>query len=89
MFSFRFAFTSGRERTAYTPPFLLTHQQHFGAKSFWLGAKALSGLEVQRLLHISHLFGAVYEGRELCGAEHEGAKRGVGDVWNVLDGHDG
>lgn len=61
---FLFGFTSGRERTAYTPP-LLTHQQHFGAEScFFLGAKALSGLEVQRLLHIFSFVWSYLRGEE-------------------------
>lgn len=61
---FLFGFTSGRERTAYTPP-LLTQQQHFGAESFFFwGAKALSGLEVQRLLHIFSFVWSYLRGEE-------------------------
>lgn len=42
------------ESAQHIPPCLLTHQQHLERNLFW--SETLSGLEVQRLLHIFHLF---------------------------------
>lgn len=54
------------ESAQHIPPPLLTHQQHFGAEScfFFGGAKALSGLEVQRLLHMFSFVWSYLRGEE-------------------------